>query len=112
LLRLRGRAKRKEQGAKRQAKDFSIHDFSSVVLICCSRVLNHIIRPCQYIRRNLTILDFGLAILDFGSSDDAIGSDEHIRWNGQSDLFGRFEIDHQLELGRLLDRQIGRLGAL
>jgi hypothetical protein len=24
-------------------------------------------------------------------------------WNGQPDQLGRFEIDHQLELGRLLD---------
>jgi hypothetical protein len=28
-----------------------------------------------------------------------------------ADLLGRFQIDHQLELGRLLDRQVSRLGA-
>ena len=31
--------------------------------------------------------------------------------NGQTDLLRGLEVDHQLELGRLLDRQIGRLGS-
>ena len=28
----------------------------------------------------------------------------------ETEFLGGFEIDHQLEFGRLLDRQIGRLG--
>src|SRR5215472_6385678 len=32
--------------------------------------------------------------------------------NRQAERFGRLEVDHQLELGWLLDRQIGGLGAL
>ena len=35
-----------------------------------------------------------------------------IRRNRQTDLLRGFEIDHQLELRRLLHRQIGRLGSL
>jgi len=37
---------------------------------------------------------------------------EHLRRNRQADLLGRFQIDHELKLGRLLDRQIGGLGSL
>jgi hypothetical protein len=46
------------------------------------------------------------------SPDHSISPRQHIGWNGQSNLLGGFEIDDQLELRRLLDRQIGRLGAL
>jgi hypothetical protein len=45
------------------------------------------------------------------SSDDTIGSSEHIGWNNQSDLLGGFEIDDKLELRRLLDWQVGRFGS-
>ena len=31
--------------------------------------------------------------------------------HGEAECFGCLEIDHQLEFGRLLNRQIGRLGA-
>jgi hypothetical protein len=36
---------------------------------------------------------------------------EHLRWNRHADLLRRLEIDYQLELCRLLDRQVGRLRA-
>jgi hypothetical protein len=32
--------------------------------------------------------------------------------NGEAERLRGLEVDHQLELGRLLNRQIGRLGAL
>ena len=32
--------------------------------------------------------------------------------HGEAERLGGLEVDDQLELGRLLDRQIGRLGAL
>src|SRR5262249_57893995 len=37
---------------------------------------------------------------------------KHLRRNRNADLLRRLEIDHQLELRRLLHRQIGGLGAL
>jgi hypothetical protein len=37
---------------------------------------------------------------------------QHLLRNRQADLLRRLEIDHQLELRRLLHRQIGRLGSL
>ena len=36
---------------------------------------------------------------------------QHLRRNRQADLLGGFQIDDQLELRRLLDGQIGGLGA-
>ena len=45
------------------------------------------------------------------SLDHPIRSRQHVRRNRQADLLGGLQIDHQLELGRLLDRQVGRLGA-
>ena len=38
------------------------------------------------------------------SFDDPIRPRQHTRRNREADLFGGFQIDHQLELGRLLDR--------
>jgi hypothetical protein len=47
-----------------------------------------------------------------GSADD-LGRLEEEGWrNGQAQGLGCFEMDHPLEGHRLLDRQIGRLGAL
>src|SRR4029077_944473 len=43
--------------------------------------------------------------------DHLIRSRQHVRWNRQADLLGGFQIDDELELRRLLDRQIFRLGA-
>ena len=37
---------------------------------------------------------------------------QHRLWNRQADCLGGFEVDHQLELRRLLDWQIGGLGSL
>jgi hypothetical protein len=45
------------------------------------------------------------------SPDYSIRPRQHIRRNGQSDLLGCLEIDHQLEFRRLLDRKIRPLGA-
>ena len=44
------------------------------------------------------------------SLDHLIRSCQHARRNCQSDLLGCFQIDHQLDLRRLLHGQIGRLG--
>ena len=44
--------------------------------------------------------------------DDLVGAGED-RWRDrQAERFGGYEIDDQLECRRLLDRKIGRLGAL
>ena len=45
------------------------------------------------------------------SLDDSISSIQHRLRNGQTDLFSRLKINHQLELRRLLDRKIAGLGA-
>ena len=86
LLRLGGRAKRKEHGAKRKDDDFFLHVFLCSVTRHSHSPLAHLItlsaRPAPFWR------------------------------NRQANLLGGFEIDHQLELRRLLHRQIGRLGSL
>jgi hypothetical protein len=41
--------------------------------------------------------------------DDLGGAGEDRGWHGEAEGLGSLEIDHQLERGRLLDRQIGRL---
>jgi len=46
------------------------------------------------------------------SFDHLVGQIEHARRNGQAERLGGLEIDDQLECRRLLDRQIGGLGAL
>ena len=38
------------------------------------------------------------------SFDHLVGNRDQRGWNGQPQGFGRLEIDHQLELGRLFDR--------
>ena len=83
LLRLgRKQLRRKEHGAKSKDRDFFLHAFSLPRSTCHSTLdtrpfsLDHPIRPRQHLRRNR-----------------------------QADLLGCFEIDHQLELRRLLDRQ-------
>ena len=46
------------------------------------------------------------------SLDDLVGAGEQ-RWrHGQAERVGGFQIDDQLELGRLLHREIGQLGTL
>ena len=49
--------------------------------------------------------------LDFLSFDHSIRPCQDIRRNRQADLFSGFEIDNELELLRLLDGEVGRLGA-
>src|SRR2546430_5422158 len=47
-----------------------------------------------------------------GSSlDDLLGPDQQRLGNRQAECPGGLEVDDQLELGRLLDGEIGRLGA-
>ena len=44
--------------------------------------------------------------------DHLVGAGEE-RWrHGEAERLGGLEVDHQLEFGRLLDRQIGGLGAV
>ena len=43
--------------------------------------------------------------------NDLIRSFQHLRRNRQVDLFRCFQVDDQLELLRLLDGQVGGLGA-
>ncbi len=45
------------------------------------------------------------------SFDYPIRPYQYVGWNGQADLLGRIQINHQLELRRLLDRKIGWLRA-
>ena len=44
--------------------------------------------------------------------DHLVGAQQDSQSARQAERFGGLEIDHQLELGRLLDRQIGGLFAL
>src|SRR5512147_2328157 len=46
------------------------------------------------------------------SLDHSVRSRQNIRWDRQTNLIRRLEINDQLKLHRLLDREIGRLGAL
>ena len=45
------------------------------------------------------------------SFDDPVRPHQHVGRNRQADLLGGFQIDDELELGRLLDGEIGGLGA-
>ena len=45
------------------------------------------------------------------SFDNPVRPRQHIWWNRQADLLGGFQIDHQLELRRLLHGEIRGLGA-
>jgi hypothetical protein len=42
--------------------------------------------------------------------DHLIGASEERRRHGQTECLGRLHVNNQLEFGRLLNRQIGRLG--
>src|SRR5262249_49489539 len=41
--------------------------------------------------------------------DRLVGSKQKVRRNRQAERLGGFEVDHELELGRLHDRQVGGL---
>jgi len=43
--------------------------------------------------------------------DHLVGSDEQCLWDAETERFRRFEIDHKLKFGRLLDRYVAWLGA-
>ena len=46
----------------------------------------------------------------FSSPNDFVRSCQHVRWNRQAKCLRGLQIDHELELRRLLHRQVGRLG--
>src|SRR5262244_361918 len=46
------------------------------------------------------------------SFDNPVCSRQRARWNRETDLFRGFQIDDQLKLFWLLDRQVARFGAL
>src|ERR1041384_7009894 len=81
-------------------------------------------------RQSPAIFDFGLPILDYrnknwtcsskkllqnlkskiASLDHPVRPCQHVGRNREADLLRGFQIDHQLELRRLLDRKVGGLG--
>src|SRR5215831_16215332 len=85
-LRLSIETKRKEHSAKRKDTDFSLHIFVS-----------------SPIHSSLDTRPFSL--------DHLIRSRQHVRRNRKADLLGGLQIDDELELRRLLHREISRLGA-
>ncbi len=54
----------------------------------------------------------GLLRITVALPNHLIRPHQNVRRNRQADLLGGFKIDHQLKLGRLLNRQIGGLGSL
>jgi hypothetical protein len=44
------------------------------------------------------------------SFDHAIGAGEQCRWHAEAERLRSLEIDNQVKLGRLLDRNVSRLG--
>ena len=44
--------------------------------------------------------------------DHLVCAEEYRGWHGQAERFGSLNVDHQFELGRLFDRQVGRLRTL
>jgi hypothetical protein len=45
------------------------------------------------------------------SFDHLVGDRQHFIWNGEAEFLGSLEIDHQLELGGLLDGKVARFGS-
>jgi hypothetical protein len=107
-----------EHGAKREKDDVFSHKFIPALLLFALRPMRFanfhritLSARAKTLGGTTSILDFGLRILDYHSSDDSICSGEHVRRNHQADLLRGFEIQRQLEFTRLLDWQLGRLGA-
>src|SRR5712672_1894847 len=46
------------------------------------------------------------------SFDHPICADQHALWDRQAERLGRLQVDHELELGRLLERDVTRLRTL
>jgi hypothetical protein len=46
------------------------------------------------------------------SFDHLVGAGEDRLWNGEAEGSGGFEVENQLEFGRLFNRQFRRLGSL
>jgi len=63
-------------------------------------------------REGLTAKAIDAALGRAALFDDLIRSQQQRRWNGEAEGFGGLQVDDELELGRLLDWQIGGLGAL
>ena len=55
---------------------------------------------------------FLLLSTNLHSFDHLIRPCQHIRWNRQADLLGRFWVDDEFKLRRLFHRQVGGLSAL
>ena len=92
LLRLQLTAKRKEQALSRKPTE------------CESLTLISSVPATSFLQHSVMTMNL--------SSDDSVRPPQHLLRNRQADLLRRLEIDHQLELRRLLHRQVGRLGAL
>ena len=58
------------------------------------------------------ILPIALPLTLHPSPNYFIRSNQHVGRNRQADLLGCLQIDHELKLHRLLDREISRLGTL
>src|SRR5690348_1576427 len=67
-------------------------------------------RPSPEVRPNLAWSNS--RSLPRSSLDHFVGTGEERLRHGEAERRRSLEVDHQLEFGRLLDRQIGRLGAL
>jgi len=76
-----------------------------LLLLCTAMTAPRALRAHQ---KAMPVIGF----LHGGSFDDLVGAGEY-RWrDGQAERLGGLEIDDELECGRLLDGQIGRLSAL
>ena len=61
--------------------------------------------------KRLVLTRSGVVIAFSVSLNDFVRSRQHVRWNRETDLLGRFQVDDELELFGLFHREIGGLGA-